>query len=94
MTPVVVKPSSWLESGIQIEKVKNIHLFKITDELQARMQELLERKTSDSLTPKEAAEMEAIGELVIIVSYINGMITSEARKSNETGNWEQGIDRN
>ncbi|MEA5502468.1 hypothetical protein VB735_04970, partial [Halotia wernerae UHCC 0503] len=94
MTPIVVKPSSWLANGIQVEKVNNLNLFKLTDELQARMQKLVDKKTADSLTLEEAAEMEAIGELVIIVSYINGMIASEAQKSQVTENWEQGIEKN
>ncbi|MCC5637886.1 hypothetical protein LC593_18995 [Nostoc sp. CHAB 5844] len=94
MTPAVFKPSSWLENGIQIQKVNNLNLFKLTDALQARMQELVNGKTSDSLTLEEAAELEAIGELVIIISYINGMIASEAQKSQETENWEQRIEKN
>ncbi|WP_339381801.1 hypothetical protein [Dendronalium phyllosphericum] len=89
-----VKPSSWLEKGIQLKKVNNINLFKITDELSDRMQELVDKKTADSLTPEEEAELEAIGELVIIVTYINGMIANEARESNEPENRDMGIDRN
>ncbi|WP_322663034.1 hypothetical protein [Dendronalium sp. ChiSLP03b] len=92
--PMAIKPSSWLEKGIQLEKVSNINLFKITDELSDRMQELVDKKTADSQTPEEEAELEAIGELVIIVTYINGMIANEARESNEPGNKDMGIDRN
>lgn len=51
MTPAVVKPSSWLTTGIRVEKVNNLNLFKFTDELGLRMQELLDRKKADSLTP-------------------------------------------
>jgi hypothetical protein len=91
---LLVKPSSWLEKGIQLKKVNNINLFKITDELSDRMQELVDKKTADSQTPEEEAELEAIGELVIIVTYINGMIANEARESNEPGNRDMGIDRN
>lgn len=94
MTRLVIKPSSWLEQGIQLQKVNKLYLFKITDEMSDRMQELVDKKTADSETPEEAAELEAIGELAIIVSYINGMIANEAQKSNETGNWEEGLDRN
>ncbi|WGV25052.1 hypothetical protein [Halotia branconii] len=94
MTSALVKPSSWLENGIQIEKVNNLNLFKLTDELQARMQKLVDKKTADSLTSEEAVEIEAIGELVIIVSYINGMIASEAQKSQGTENWERETDKN
>jgi hypothetical protein len=94
MKPAVVKPSSWLENGIFIEKVNHVNLFKFTDELQARMQELLDGKNADSLTPEEASELEAIGELIIIVTYINGMIANATQKSNDTESWEQKLDKN
>jgi hypothetical protein len=94
MTSPVIKPSFWLEKGIQIEKVNSVNLFKFTDELHARMQELVDKKQADSLTPKEAAELEAIGELIMIVTYINGMIASAAQKPQETETWEQKLDKN
>jgi hypothetical protein len=40
------------------------------------MQELLEKKKADLLTPEEAAELEAIGELDMIFSYINAITAS------------------
>ncbi|MBH8564267.1 hypothetical protein I8748_19090 [Nostoc sp. CENA67] len=94
MTPILVKPSLWLEKGIQIENVNSVNLFKFTDELQARMQELVDKKTADSLTPEEAAEMEAIGELIVIVTYMNGMIANEVQNSQETETWEQRLEKN
>lgn len=78
MTTIVVKPSFWLTTGIRVEKVNNLNLFKFTEELGLRMQELLDRKKADILTTEEAAELEAIGELDVIFSYINAMIASEA----------------
>ncbi|KYC42366.1 hypothetical protein WA1_20570 [Scytonema hofmannii PCC 7110] len=78
MNPVVIKPSSWLTSGIRVEKVNNLNLFKFTEELGSRMQELLDRKKADLLTPEEAAELEAIGELDMIFSYINATIVSQS----------------
>ncbi|MBD2495645.1 hypothetical protein [Nostoc sp. FACHB-280] len=94
MIPASVKPSSWLEKGIQIEKVNSVNLFKLTDELQDRMQELVDKKLADSLTPKEASELEAIGDLIFIVTYINGQIVSAAQKSQDTETWEQKLDKN
>lgn len=94
MTPILVKPSLWLEKGIQIENFNSVNLFKFTDKLQARMQELVDKKTADSLTPEEAAEMEAIGELIVIVTYMNGMIANEAQNSQETETWEQRLEKN
>ncbi|KAB8335563.1 hypothetical protein SD80_004475 [Scytonema tolypothrichoides VB-61278] len=78
MTPVVIKPSSWLTTGIRVEKVNNLNLFKFTEELGSRMQELLDKKKADLLTKEEAAELEAIGELDMIFSYINAITVSQS----------------
>lgn len=78
MTPVVIKPSSWLTTGIRVEKVNNLNLFKFTEELGSRMQELLDKKKADLLTKEEAAELEAIGELDMIFSYINAITASQS----------------
>ncbi|MBW4642668.1 MULTISPECIES: hypothetical protein [Nostoc] len=76
MNPVVIRPSSWLTTGIRVEKVNNLNLFKFTEELGSRLQELLDKKKADLLTPEEAVELEAIGELDTIFSYINATIAS------------------
>lgn len=78
MNPLVIKPSSWLMSGIRVEKVHNLNLFKFTEELGLRMQELLDKKKADTLTPEETAELEAIGELDTIFSYINAITASQS----------------
>jgi hypothetical protein len=72
MTTVIARPSS-LIGYIRLEKVNNFNLFKFNDELQARMEELLERKKADLLTPEEMMELEAIGELDRIFTHINAM---------------------
>lgn len=74
MTTVIVKPSSLL-SNIQIEKLDN--LFKFDDKLQARMEELLERKKTDLLTTQETIELEEIGELDRILTHINAMLVAQ-----------------
>ncbi len=78
MTTVVIKPSSWLTAGIKVEKINNLNLFKFTEELGLRMQELLDQKKADILTPEETAELEAIGELDLIFSYINAITASQS----------------
>lgn len=77
MSPVVTRPSS-LISGIKLEKVDHFNLFKLTDQLQSRMEELLEKKKADKLTSEEVAELEAIGELDRIFTHINAMIVAQA----------------
>lgn len=77
MNPVVTRPSS-LISGIKLSKVEQHALFKFTDDLQSRMEELLEKKKADRLTPEEMAELEAIGELDRIFTHINAMLVAQA----------------
>ncbi|MFK0732407.1 MAG: hypothetical protein ACIWVG_14825 [Gloeotrichia echinulata HAB0833] len=76
MTTVLVKPS-YLLGSIRIEKVDNSHLFKFNDELQERMEELLDRKKADLLTPEEVIELEGIGELDRIFTHINAMLVAQ-----------------
>ncbi|RUT00152.1 hypothetical protein DSM106972_076000 [Dulcicalothrix desertica PCC 7102] len=78
MTSVVIKPSFWLTEGIRVERVNNLNLFKFTEELGLRMQELLDKKKADLLTPEETAELEAIDELDTIFSYINAINASQS----------------
>ncbi|NJN12926.1 MAG: hypothetical protein HC836_29615 [Richelia sp. RM2_1_2] len=78
MTSVAIKPSSWLAEGIRVERVNNLNLFKFTEELGLRMQELLDQKKADLLTSEEIAELEAIEELDTIFSYINAINVSQS----------------
>jgi hypothetical protein len=76
MTTVIARPSSLL-SSIRVEKLEDLNLFKFNDELQARMEDLLERKKADLLTPEEIIELEEIGELDRIFTHINAMIVAQ-----------------
>jgi hypothetical protein len=73
MIPAISRPSTLL-GRIKVEKVDKFNLFKFTDELQKRMEELLERKKADLLTSEEVIELEAIGELDRIFTHINAML--------------------
>lgn len=77
MTTTLLRPSAILPEGISIQKVNGLTLFKFTEPLGIRMQELLDRKKSDTLTPDEALELETIGELDNIFSYINAVMAAE-----------------
>lgn len=72
----VVKPSALLPKGLQIQQIDHLTLFKFTDELGDRLQTLLDQKKANTLTPEEALELEAIGELDEIFSYINAVIAA------------------
>jgi hypothetical protein len=67
-----------LPKGVRVEQVNHLTLFKFTDELGERLQILLDKKKADVLTSEEAVELEAIGELDDIFSYINAVIAAQA----------------
>ncbi|MBW4621148.1 MAG: hypothetical protein KME17_17540 [Cyanosarcina radialis HA8281-LM2] len=76
---VLLKPSTLIPKGMRVEQIDRLSLFKSTDELGDRMQTLLDRKKADILTPEEIIELEAIGELDEIFSYINAAIATVKR---------------
>lgn len=78
VTQTMVQPSSWVEAGIQIQKVRELNLFKFTDELQARLETLIDRKKNNVLTPEETAELAGITELDRIFTLINARIIAES----------------
>jgi hypothetical protein len=77
MIQVAISPQSLLEKGIKVEKVDNLRLFKFTDELQSRLEDLLEKNKTGSLTPEEEAELNAIGELDRIFTYLNSLLVAQ-----------------
>ncbi|MGK7906890.1 MAG: hypothetical protein AB4040_06625 [Synechococcus sp.] len=79
MTATVIKPSSILPDSLYLQQIDNLTLFKFTYELGERMQILLDKKKADDLTADETIELETIGELDDIFSYINA---ASATKSN------------
>jgi hypothetical protein len=74
---MMIQPSSLLPDDIEIQQVTNFNLFKFTEDLQARSDELLERNRARLLTPKEAAELAGISELSKIFTLINAMIIAQ-----------------
>jgi hypothetical protein len=78
ITQVMVQPSFWVESGITIKKIRQAYLFKFTDALQARLDDLSERKKSDTLSAEEEAELAGILELDRIFTLLNARIIAES----------------
>ena len=74
----LLKPSSLIPKGLQVQQLNHLMLFKFTDELSDRLQTLLDQKKADTLTADEALELEAIGELDDIFSYINAVMAANA----------------
>jgi hypothetical protein len=78
ISQVMVQPSSWVESGIKISKVRGLNLFKFTDELQSRLEELSAKKKADLITTEEEAELSGILELDRIFTLLNSRIIAES----------------
>jgi len=78
MIQVVITPQSLLETGIKVEKVDHLRLFKFTDELQSRLEDLLEKNKTGALSADEAAELDAVGELDRIFTYLNSLLAAQS----------------
>ena len=59
----MVQPSSWIEQGITIQTVRGLPLYKCTDDLQLRFEELIELYKAQSLVPEQEAELRGLQEL-------------------------------
>ncbi len=78
-TQLMVKPSSLMPQGLKMVEFGNIYLFRFTDDLQSRMEELLERKKLDLLTADEIPELAGIIELSRIFTLINAQLSTQAK---------------
>lgn len=78
ITQTMVQPSSWIENGVRLQHVRGLKLFKFTDELQIRLEALIDRKKADTLTLEETAELAGIAELDRIFTLMNARIIAES----------------
>ncbi len=76
MGTTLTKPSSLIHE-IRLEPVDNWYLFKFSETLQLRMENLLDRKKADQLTLDEIAELDAISDLDRIFTHMNAMIAAQ-----------------
>ena len=54
---LMIRPSSLMYSGLKVRQFGNIHIFRFAEELQSRMEELLEIKKAKSLRQKKKLNM-------------------------------------
>ena len=73
---VIIQPPSLIETGIKVETVKGRPLFKFTDALQSRLEEILEKNKIDALSSEEQEELKAINELDRLFTYLNSLLIS------------------
>ena len=78
ISQVMVQPSSLIPVGMNIVPLGNVFLFRLTDDLQDRLENLLDRKKVDALTNEQIAELEGITELSRIFTLINAQIAEKA----------------
>jgi hypothetical protein len=71
---LMVQPSYWIDREISMQKVRNLYLFKFTENLQARLEELAERKKANLLTSEEVVELASLLELDRIFILINAKV--------------------
>jgi hypothetical protein len=74
----LLKPSTLIHKGLRVEQINNLTLFKFTEELGDRLQILIDKQKANSLNPDETIELESIGELDDIFSYINAEMAALA----------------
>jgi hypothetical protein len=85
ITQTMVQPSFWVATGIKMSKVhdplrvsrRDRYLFKFSDELQSKLDELSQQKKLSPLTEGEEAELEGILELGRIFTLLNAKIIAE-----------------
>lgn len=78
LTETMVKPSSWILQEIKIIPVRNLFLFKFTDQLQERLDELSSKKKQQELSVEEKAELAGILELNQIFTLLNAKIIAQS----------------
>ncbi|MCY7332851.1 MAG: hypothetical protein LH649_09370 [Pseudanabaena sp. CAN_BIN31] len=75
---LMVQPSSFIDSGIQIKPIRHLYLFKFNDDLQARLEVLNDKKRDLKLTTEEDSELRGILELDRIFTLLNAKIIGES----------------
>jgi hypothetical protein len=75
----MIKPSSLIPNGIEVESFGSAYLFRFNAELQSRMEALLEKSKTNMLTPDESTEWAGIKELSRIFTFINAELAAKAQ---------------
>lgn len=75
---LMIKPSSFIDTGIQVQLVRGLLLFKFSEFLQERLESLNEKQRKEQLTPDETVELAGILELDRIFTLLNAKIIAES----------------
>jgi ABC-type protease/lipase transport system fused ATPase/permease subunit len=77
ITETMVKPSSWVTTDVRLEKVRNLYLYKFSETLQNRLDDLNDRLKANKLNDEERAELAGILDLNQIFTFLNGQIIAQ-----------------
>ncbi|MEO1094192.1 MAG: hypothetical protein AAFX01_04765 [Cyanobacteria bacterium J06638_28] len=75
---LMIQPSSFIDAGIQIKPVRELFLFKFSEDLQERLESLNEKQRESKLSPDEGVELTGILELDRIFTLLNAKIIAES----------------
>ncbi|MBW4472914.1 MAG: hypothetical protein KME45_21430 [Stenomitos rutilans HA7619-LM2] len=75
---LMIQPSFFIDAGIQIKPVRGLFLFKFSEDLQERLENLNEKQRELQLTPDEAVELTGILELDRIFTLLNAKVIAES----------------
>jgi ABC-type protease/lipase transport system fused ATPase/permease subunit len=77
ITETMVKPSSWVTTDVRLEKVRNLYLYKFSETLQSRLDDLNDRLKMNKLNDEERAELAGILDLDQIFTFLNAQIVAQ-----------------
>ncbi len=78
ITETMVKPSSWVTTDVRLEKVRNLYLYKFSETLQSRLDDLNDRLKMNKLNDEERAELAGILDLAQIFTFLNAQIIAQS----------------
>ena len=75
---LMIQPSSFIDADVQMQPVRGLYLFKFSEDLQERLENLNERQRDNRLTSDEAVELTSILELDRIFTLLNAKVIAES----------------
>ena len=78
MIQVAISPSTLLDEGICVEDIEGLRLFKFTEALQSKLEELLKKNELNTLSSEEVDELNSINELERFFTYLNARLIAPA----------------
>lgn len=75
---IALQPSYLLAAHLQMEQQEGVIVFQLTEAAQGRLEDLLIRRKEVRLSAEEQADLDALGELDRIFTYINAQLALAA----------------